>query len=84
MKKVNFHAMPVADIDDNVTPHDLHILIGKTLFQLAEDPDEQDLSKKIYHSEDEVELSEKEEKIIMKYHRCFKYVFQLAIIDALK
>lgn len=76
--------MPVADIDDNVTPQDLHILIGKTLFQLAEDPDEQDLSKKIYRSEGEVELSEKEEIILMKYHRCFKYIFQCAILEVLK
>jgi len=84
MKKVNFHTMPVEDIDGNVIPTDLHVLIGKTLFQLAEDPDEQDLSKKIYRSEGEVSLSDAEVATIMKYHLCFKYVFQLAIIHALK
>lgn len=76
--------MPVADIDDNVTPQDLHVLIGKTLFQLAEDPDEQDLSKKIYRSEGEVELSDAEVATIMKYHRCLKYMFQVAILEVLK
>ena len=84
MKKIDFEKIPIKDIDGNVLPCDVRKVVGNTLFNMADDVAEWELGVKIYNSVGEVEISEKDVQIIMKFAGFFKYVLRHALTDAMK
>lgn len=79
MRKVDFTKLLCDTVDGRIEETDFSKIIGKVLFNLAEDPSEGKFSQKVWESEGEIELSDHEEAILKKYMYCFKYVIQTGI-----
>lgn len=79
MKKINFTAIPVEDIEGIKTPQNLSAAIGNMLFSMADDYDEWEFGREIYHATGEIEVDDKKEAILKKYLPMIKYNLRKSI-----
>ena len=84
MKKVNFHELEIEMVNGETKKIDVHEAVGNYIFNNANDVAEQDLGRDIYHSQGEMELSDKHSKIIERMADGMKYVLRKALKDAVK
>lgn len=80
--KVNFHQVEVEKVDRSTAKVDVHELLGDFIFNQAEHVDEHDLGIEIYHSEGEMELTEKQCQIVKTAASKMKYVLRAALEKA--
>lgn len=87
MKKVDFSKIEIVLIDGTKMKTDFQHGengIGNQLYMTGRDIEACELGKKIYFSEGEVELSDKEVQIVMQTIQGWSYTFRTAIIEAMK
>ncbi len=80
--KVNFHQIEIEKVDGTTDKVDVHQILGDFIFNQAEHVDEHDLGIEIWHSEGEMELTEKQCDIIKNAAGKMKYVLRTALIKA--
>ena len=83
MKKVNFGAIPVKDIEGNVIPVDVRKPLGNALYMQGQDIVECETGSKIYHSDGEIELDEKQVEAVRKFIGGYPFVTRNAIENAM-
>ena len=79
MKKINFTALPVQDIEGNMQSVNIAKHIGNQLYMQGMDIDECELGKTIYYSEGEIELDEKQAKSVLRISSGYPYLSRHAI-----
>ena len=82
--KVNFHELEIEMVNGETQKIDVHEAVGNYIFSNANDVAEHDLGRNIYHSQGEMELSDKQAKIIERMADGMKYVLRKALKDAVK
>lgn len=80
--KVNFHEIKVETVTGAEANVDVHQVLGDFIFNQAEHVDEHDLGRDIYHSEGEMELTEKQCQIVKTAASKMKYVLRTALEKA--
>ena len=85
MKKVNFKAITIKDINDNSIVADFQKQLGNQLYMQGQNIEECELGKKIYFTADDeaTELDDKEVAIVRKAVQGYSYVARTAIEQAL-
>ena len=90
MKRINFAELMIKDLQDKVVKYDCWLAISNALYMQGENIVEHELGSKIYHCTDaeghpaEVELTDEEAEIVMKFAKGFPYNIQKAINEKLK
>ena len=79
MKKINFTALPVQDIEGNMQSVNIAKHIGNQLYMQGVDIEECELGKTIYYSEGEIELDEKQAKSVLRISSGYPYLSRHAI-----
>lgn len=79
MKKINFTALPVQDIEGNMQGVNIAKHIGNQLYMQGVDIEECELGKTIYYSEGEIELDEKQAKSVLRISSGYPYLSRHAI-----
>ena len=79
MKKINFTALPVQDIEGNMQSVNIAKHIGNQLYMQGMDIEECELGKTIYYSEGEIELDEKQAKSVLRISSGYPYLTRHAI-----
>ena len=79
MKKINFTALPVQDIEGNTQSVNIAKHIGNQLYMQGMDIEECELGKTIYYSEGEIELDEKQAKSVLRISSGYPYLSRHAI-----
>ena len=79
MKKINFTALPVQDIEGNMQSVNIAKHIGNQLYMQGMDIEECELGKTIYYSEGEIELDEKQAKSVLRISSGYPYLSRHAI-----
>lgn len=79
MKKINFTALHVQDIEGNMQSVNIAKHIGNQLYMQGLDIDECELGKTIYYSEGEIELDEKQAKSVLRISSGYPYLSRHAI-----
>ena len=79
MKKINFTALPVQDIEGNMQSVNIAKHIGNQLYMQGMDIEECELGKTIYYSEGEIELDEKQTKSVLRISSGYPYLSRHAI-----
>lgn len=85
MKIVNFNAIEVENIDGSKSKINIKKDFANALYSNGKTLDVVELARKIWHSENETELTDEEVKIVEENVRQFyPYIAQNAIINAIK
>lgn len=86
MKKVNFNSIDVENIDGSIAKLNIRKDFANALYSQGKTLDVVELARKIWHSENEVELTDEEVKIVEENIKQFypSYIIQNAIINAIK
>jgi hypothetical protein len=86
MKKINFSAIEVKNIDGTTGTLNIKRDFANALYVNSKEIEGNALGLKIYNAEGEVELNEQEEKIVKDYVAQFypSYLIQTAIINSIK
>jgi hypothetical protein len=84
MKKVNFRELEVELVNGETQKVYVHEAVGNYIFNNANDVAEHDLGRDIYHSHGEMELSDKQAKIIERMADGMKYVLRQSLKNAVK
>ena len=79
MKKINFTALPVQDIEGNMQSVNIAKHIGNQLYMQGVDIEECELGKTIYYSEGDIELDEKQAKSVLRISSGYPYLSRHAI-----
>lgn len=79
MKKINFTALPVQDIEGNMQRVNIAKHIGNQLYMQGMDIEECELGKTIYYSDGEIELDEKQAKSVLRISSGYPYLSRHAI-----
>ena len=79
MKKVDFANVTIKDIEGNDVKADFQKQIGNQLYMQGRNIEECELGKKIYFSDGEVEISEKEAEMVKQIIAGYSYVARSAI-----
>lgn len=82
--KVNFSKIIIKDIEGRDVPADFQKQLGNQLYMQGHDIEECELGKRIYFTDGEVELSDKEATIVRQAVQGYSYVARIAIDAALK
>ena len=87
-KKVNFAEIIIRDINGQEQKADVRQLLGNMLYMQGQNIEECELGQAIYHSgnEDpkELELSDKQQKIITDFAERLPYVMRTGLIETVK
>lgn len=86
MKKINFNAIEVKNIDGTTSELNIKRDFANALYVNSKNIEGNALGLKIFNTEGEVELNEDEEKIVKEYVTQFypSYLIQQSIINAIK
>lgn len=86
MKKIDFNAIEVENIDGSKSKFNIRKDFANALYSNGKTLDVVELARKIWHSKKEVELTDEEVKIVEENVKQFypSYIFQNAIINAIK
>lgn len=84
-KKINFRQIPVKNIEGKEQKVSISDLLGNQLYMEGQNIEECELGKKIYFAEGEIELDEKECKIVVQFAQThYSYIVRTALADILK
>ena len=84
MKKVDFTKIMIVDVEGHEVAADIAAQLGNMMYMQGQSIDECELGRDIYHSQGEMELSDKQSKIIERMADGMKYVLRKALKDAVK
>lgn len=86
MKKVNFSKIAVENIDGTTSEINLRREFANALYSNGKTLDVVELARKIWHSEEETELTEEEVKIVEEYVPQFftSHIIKTAILTQIK
>lgn len=86
MKKIDFNAIEVENIDGSKSKINIRKDFANALYSNGKTLDVVELARKIWHSENETELTDEEVKIVEENVKQFypPYIFQTSIINAIK
>ena len=86
MKKINFSAIEVENIDGSMAKLNIRKDFANALYSSGKTLDVVELARKIWHSENETELTDEEVKIVEENVKQFypSYIIQTSIINAIK
>ena len=86
MKKIDFNAIEVENIDGSKSKINIGKDFANALYSNGKTLDVVELARKIWHSENETELTDEEVKIVEENVKQFypSYIFQTSIINAIK
>lgn len=85
MKRVNFKAVKVETSIDNFEIVDLRKDIGNALYKRAESVSQDDLARRIYHTEGEIEIEDQDFSEMMQIiEKSFVRYIHVAISNAVK
>jgi len=86
MKKIDFNAIEVENIDGSKGKINIRKDFANALYAQGKTLDVVELARKIWHSENEVELTDEEVKIVEENVKQFypSYIVQTSIINAIK
>ena len=79
MKKINFKALEVEDIEGRKQAIDIAKALGNQLYMQGQNVDECELGRDIYRSTGEMELTDEQAQIVRNYTRGYPYVSRHAI-----
>jgi len=84
-KKINFRQIPVKNIEGQEQKVSISDLLGNQLYMEGQNIEECELGKKIYFAEGDIELDEKECKIVVQFAQThYSYIIRTALADILK
>ena len=84
MTKVNFGKIIIKNIEGNDMPVDVRPVFGNLLYMQGENIEECELGSKIYHSDGDIEIDEKQVDIVKSYAKRLPYVTRQAICDSVE
>ena len=86
MKKIDFNAIEVENIDGSKGKINIRKDFANALYSNGKTLDVVELARKIWHSENETELTDEEVKIVEENVKKFypSYIIQTSIINAIK
>lgn len=85
-KKVNFNEIEIEQVDGKVLKINLKRQFANALYSMGKDLAVVELARKIWNSDDGIQIDEEEEKIILEYVPKIydSYVTKNAIINSIK
>ena len=85
MSKIDFSAIMVKSIEGQDVTLDIRVAFGNSLYMQGQDIEECELGSAIYHAKagEEMELTDKQEKIVKSYSQRLPYITRKGIEDAL-
>ena len=87
-KKVNFAEIIIRDINGQEQKADVRVLLGNMLYMQGQNIEECELGQAIFHSGSEgpkeIELDDKQQKIITDFAERLPYVMRQGLIEAVK
>ena len=87
-KKVNFAEIIIRDINGQEQKADVRVLLGNMLYMQGQNIEECELGQAIFHSgsegPEELELDDKQQKIITDFAERLPYVMRTGLIEAVK
>lgn len=86
MKKIDFNAIEIENIDGSKGKINIRKDFANALYSQGKTLDVVELARKIWHSENEVELTDEEVKIVEENVKQFypSYIIQTSIINSIK
>jgi RNA polymerase-interacting CarD/CdnL/TRCF family regulator len=86
MKKVNFNEIEIENIDGSVAKLNIRKDFANALYSQGKTLDVVELARKIWHSENETELTDEELKIVEENAKQFypSYIVHNAVINSIK
>lgn len=84
MKKINFKAVVLEDIEGHKQPVDIAKALGNQLYMQGLNVEECDLGRSIYYSEGEMELTDTQVAAVLRIVSTYPYVSRKAIQDQLE
>ena len=84
MKKINFKAIEIEDIEKNIQTIDIARPLGNQLYLQGQDIKVCDLGRDIYYSDGEMELTDEQVRMVLNAVRDYPFVTRTAIAKALK
>lgn len=79
MKKINFKAIEVEDIEGQVQKVDIAKALGNQLYMQGQNVEECELGRLIYFSETAMELNDEQMQIVKRFTRSYPYISRHAI-----
>ena len=87
-KKVNFAEIIIRDINGQEQKADVRVLLGNMLYMQGQNIEECELGQAIFHSGNEgpkeIDLDDKQQKIITDFAERLPYVMRTGLIEAVK
>lgn len=84
MKKFNFTAIPVKDIEGKEMSVNIAKALGNQLYMQGQNVDECELGKKIYYSEGEMELTDEEARTVLRVTAGYPWISRSVIEKRLR
>ena len=84
MKKINFKALEIEDIERNIQRVDISRPLGNQLYLQGNDVEECDLGRAIYYSEGEMELTDKQAQMVLNAVQGYPYLTRHAVSELLQ
>ena len=84
MKKINFKAIEIEDIENKKQHVDVSKPLGNQLYLQGNDVEECDLGRAIYYSEGEMQLTDKQAQMVLNVVQAYPYLTRHAISELLK
>ena len=79
MKKIDFTALEVEDIEGQKQRVDIANALGNQLYMQGANVDESELGRDIYRSKGEMELTDEQAQIVLRFTKGYPYVSRHAI-----
>ena len=79
MKKINFTALQIEDVEGNVQSLNIAKALGNMLYMQGQNVEECDLGRTIYYSNGEIELDEKQAQSVLRISSGYPYLSRHAI-----
>lgn len=79
MKKIDFTALEVEDIEGQKQRVDIAKALGNQLYMQGANVDECELGRDIYRSKGEMELTDEQSQIVLRFTKGYPYVSRHAI-----
>ena len=79
MKKINFTALQIEDVEGNVQSVNIAKALGNMLYMQGQNVEECDLGRTIYYSNGEIELDEKQAQSVLRISSGYPYLTRHAI-----
>lgn len=87
-KKVNFAEITIRDINGQEQKADVRVMLGNLLYMQGQNIEECELGQAIYHSgkegPKEIDLDDKQQKIITDFAARLPFVMRTGLIEAVK